>query len=495
MDWKLGKFKLFPPLDKLEIYLLAADNPIGRKQLRPIFRRKRNRQVLTREQVTAIKRGRRVLRQEMKERGLKRRIDFEETASGLGLYFDRNRLLWPFFLWLLRDNTAVKILATTAVLTTVVTVTQTVIEYVTEYVTQYVTQYVTEYVTEYLDKDRFTIALSDEMEKTGFELSETPDFEKTSTALFAIPIWEVPCVSISQIPSNVDDLENFTDQQYFYYTFYCRYINKEAEKDTGGDLSKYAVNYDWGLRIHAEGLDASQYNGTADPTDPTAPTTETETDELRVSDAVWVMVIQDGEVILKARGSVDQDGTFTPAMLPTQEVLESERPMAFIDRSVEYIDSSLRAIDPRITIDNVYKLDEVFTDPSELAKYQEPVDKFLGSLTDLMRLILRTSNWRNHVNVVKAKQNDSYSYYQIKAEDFVSDKIVAEGKRTNILPWVEGQQNYQKYTVVFWLEGDDPECTNDLMNGYIGMNFQIKAEGEGYVDTIVTPTVPTEAVG
>ena len=111
-------------LESLEVYLIAAENPVGRRQLRPIFRRKRNREVLTREQVTAIKRGRKVLRREMKERGLKRRIDFETTATNLGLYFDRNRLFWPFFLWLMRDNTVAKILATTAVLTTVVTVTR-----------------------------------------------------------------------------------------------------------------------------------------------------------------------------------------------------------------------------------------------------------------------------------------------------------------------------------------------------------------------------------
>ena len=126
------KFKKFGKLERLEVYLLAADNPIGHKQLRPIFRRKRSKEVLTREQVTAIKKGRRVLRKEMKEQGLKRRIDFEVTATNLGLYFDRNRLLWPFFLWLIRDNTIAKVLATTAVLTTVVTVTEPVIEYVTQ---------------------------------------------------------------------------------------------------------------------------------------------------------------------------------------------------------------------------------------------------------------------------------------------------------------------------------------------------------------------------
>ena len=85
MIW--DKFKKKPP-GKLEDYLIAADNPVGKKQFRLIFRRKRSGEVLTREQVYAIKRGRRILRKEMKEQGLKRRIDFEITATNLGLFFD-----------------------------------------------------------------------------------------------------------------------------------------------------------------------------------------------------------------------------------------------------------------------------------------------------------------------------------------------------------------------------------------------------------------------
>ncbi|MBQ2795804.1 MAG: hypothetical protein IJF04_07265, partial [Oscillospiraceae bacterium] len=134
---KLDKIKDFRPFgkkpEKLETYLIAADNPVGKKQLRPIFRRKRSKEVLTREQVTAIKKGRKLLRKEMKAQGLKRRIDFEVTATNMGLYFDKNRFLWPFFLWLIRDNTVLKVLATTAVLTTAVTVSVPVIEQVIEY--------------------------------------------------------------------------------------------------------------------------------------------------------------------------------------------------------------------------------------------------------------------------------------------------------------------------------------------------------------------------
>ena len=81
----------------LEIYLLAADNPIGHEQRR-IFKRKRAGEVLTREQVKAIKKGRRLLRKQMKAQGLTEKSDFELTATNLGLYFDKRRW-WLWFLW------------------------------------------------------------------------------------------------------------------------------------------------------------------------------------------------------------------------------------------------------------------------------------------------------------------------------------------------------------------------------------------------------------
>ena len=48
-----------------------------------------------------------------------------------------------------------------------------------------------------------------------------------------------------------------------------------------------------------------------------------------------------------------------------------------------------------------------------------------------------------------------------------------------------------KYTVVLWLEGDDPQCTNELMNGHIGLNFQIKGADEDFLKEI-TDSAPNE---
>ena len=84
-------------MEKLEVYLVAADNPVGKEQRR-IFKRKRSGEVLTREQVDAIKKGRKVLRKEMKAKGLKEKSEFELTASNLGLYLDKPRW-WLWLLW------------------------------------------------------------------------------------------------------------------------------------------------------------------------------------------------------------------------------------------------------------------------------------------------------------------------------------------------------------------------------------------------------------
>ena len=51
--------------------------------------------------------------------------------------------------------------------------------------------------------------------------------------------------------------------------------------------------------------------------------------------------------------------------------------------------------------------------------------------------------------------------------------MVASGAVTEVEP-----QEVHKYTVVIWLEGDDPDCTNDLIGGHAGMEMNFKLESE-----------------
>lgn len=61
-------------------------------------------------------------------------------------------------------------------------------------------------------------------------------------------------------------------------------------------------------------------------------------------------------------------------------------------------------------------------------------------------------------------------YYRVIPISFEDDTTVASGRQTEVKP-----KDVHKYTVVLWLEGDDPDCTNDLIGGHIGleMNFNL----------------------
>lgn len=334
--------------------LLDADNPVGKKQRRPLFKKKRSGEIVTREQVKAIKKGRKKLRKEMKARGIKSKEDFEVTASSLGLYFDKPRfLLWW---WWLRKGLGLwtllgALLALLAALFLYATVTQL--------------------------RGHFTINMSDGMFREGFVLSETEDFANPTTHLFCEPAVDVPCISITHIPEDVDDHEGQHNESYFAYTYFVR---NEGESTVG---------YDWEILLNSESQS--------------------------LSSATWVMVFEDGEMLFYAKP--DEEGL--PQALP-----------AFDDQSRGYLRAPL--IDQNKLPDEQYKI---------MAKR--------GNLV----------------------------FYRVIPKEFLSDSYVAEGRQTNVAPG-----DIHKYTVVIWLEGDDPQCNDDLIGGHVGMEMNmtlIAEESEG----------------
>ncbi|MBR2890063.1 MAG: hypothetical protein IKC09_07300 [Oscillospiraceae bacterium] len=336
---------------KLELLLIAADNPIGKKQRRPIFRRKRAGEVLTREQVAAIKAGRKILRKQMKEQGLKEKSDFELTATNMGLYFDKGRfLLWLrwFFhgrgLWALLGALA----ALLATLFTYSTVTQM--------------------------RGHFTINMTDAMFREGFILSETVGFENPVTYLFCTPAENVPCVSISHLPDDLDTIDGQHNADYFAYTFYCR------------NEGQSTVDYEWYMNLNSESLS--------------------------LSDAVWVMIFEDGEMTFHAKAN--------------GETGEAEALPAYDDNSRGYIDRPM----------------------GQFAKLPEEQYETIA-------------------------QTERYTYERVIPIPFLSDLTVAGGSQLSVAPG-----DTHKYTVVIWLEGDDPDCTNEKIGGHVGMDFLIQLVGE-----------------
>lgn len=70
-------------------------------------------------------------------------------------------------------------------------------------------------------------------------------------------------------------------------------------------------------------------------------------------------------------------------------------------------------------------------------------------------------------------ERGNLTYYRIIPKSFRSDTVIASGSMSEVDP-----QEVHKYTVVIWLEGDDPDCTDDLIGGHLGMDmsFQLVSE-------------------
>ena len=317
---------------------------------RRLFKKTRGGIVLTADEVKEIKDGRKKLRKELRKSGIRKRKDFEVTASSMGLYFDKKRkgflLLWFGWPALLALLGAFVILLT--VLFTASVITQM--------------------------RGHFTINLSEDMFKSGFTLSETIGFEEPKISLNSDPLENVPCTSISNIPGDVDAYEgNHHGYDYFAYSFYVR---------NEGDLP---VDYSYQIRIVSESKN--------------------------VSEAVWIMLFEDGEMTYFAEIGADN----TPEAIP-----------AVGDNSKGY---------------------------TRLPLMEQTLDK------------------ENQYQFITQKREQDY--YRVVPVPFETDDIITSGIRYEF-----GSMDIHKYTVVLWAEGDDPECTDDIIGGHLGldMNLQLLEE-------------------
>jgi len=333
---------------RLEECLVAVENPDGKPQR--FFKRKRGGENLTKELVKAIKEGRKLLREELKGRGLKKKEDFELTAASMGLYLDKSRgalwLRWLFFgrgTWALLGGLASLLLALFA------------LSVVTEM------------------RGHFTINMSSKMFREGFILSETADFKNPTTHLFCTPAEDVPCVSISHIPINIDQIDGQHNDAYFATTFYIR---NEGESTVG---------YEWAMSLTAESKG--------------------------LSSAMWVMVFEDGEMLFYAKPN-DNGG--------------SEALPGFGDDSRGYPDLDI--------MDFCKKPEEQFQIITE---------------------------------------EGGFNYYRVVPYAFESDLVVSRGTQVHVNPG-----DVHKYTIVIWLEGDDPDCVDALIGGHCGMDFNFKLVSE-----------------
>ena len=311
-------------------------------QKRVFFRYRRAGVLLTKSEVDEIKAGRKKLRKDMKMAGVYSRKEFELTASSLGLYFDKNRFL-ALFLWLLHGRALWALLGASMLMMASL------------YGISQVTQL----------RGHFTINLTDEMFDVGFELSDTADFKNPSARLYGQPVKDAPCVSVVEIPADVDKIDgSHNDRTYFAHTFYI------AKRGEG------VVDYRLTLSINSESLGCST--------------------------AAWVMLFQEDQPTLYAKANT-QTGEIE--CLPAKD-----------DNSRGYTAESLPFLS-RFPTDQYEKI-----------------------------------------------QGKTSTYYRLMPSAFENEKVIT----SQIVKGME-QNEVDKYTVVFWLEGDDPDCTNDLIGSHIGL--------------------------
>ena len=328
------------------------------KKQHGLFKKKRGGVVLSRDEVKEIKKGRKKLRKDMRKQKIRGRKEFELTASSLGLYFDKNKG-WPLLLWFLHGRWLWALLGALLAFLFVLFMLSVISQM----------------------KGHFTVNMGQDMFRQGFSLSETKDFENPTSQLYSEPAVNVPCVSISSLPEDVDmDLFEgaHNGEDYFAYSFWIRNEGEEA------------ADYSYELRINSESRD--------------------------VSSACWVMVFLDGKMTFFAEKR--EDGS--PEAIPS-------------------LGDDSRGF------------------------WEAPMYRFARFPDQQYEVVKRT---------------ETHDYYRIIPIPFETQSIVTSGLREQMEP-----METHKYTIVFWLEGDDPDCTDELIGGHLGMELQFELENKNEDDS------------
>lgn len=64
------------------------------------------------------------------------------------------------------------------------------------------------------------------------------------------------------------------------------------------------------------------------------------------------------------------------------------------------------------------------------------------------------------------KTTEFTTYWRLKPYAFESEDTLVSGMETSVAPG-----DVHKFTIVIWLEGDDPDCTNELIGGHMGLEM------------------------
>ena len=99
--------------------------------------------------------------------------------------------------------------------------------------------------------------------------------------------------------------------------------------------------------------------------------------------------------------------------------------------------------------------------------YEIDIDDTIKNVDEAIRIMI----YRNGERVVYAKKNRDTKKAEPDTKAFVSNSIAVLEQRKNFKP-----NTKDRFTIVIWIEGDDPQCKNDLLGGEIKMHMDITEE-------------------
>lgn len=199
-----------------------------------------------------IKAERKALRRELKQKGIRSRVEFETIARDLGLVLDGGKkaglLTFLHFHWVeLLSGLGIKslMLAAGALLT------------------------LTFLVSALADKaGSFTVNLTADMLRAGFVLSESSDFAREESRLFSEEIEDVNNITLEDIGEDVDEIDgSHNADNYIAYSFYIKNVGEGTS------------SYNYFLKLDSQ--------------------------TMNVSSAIWIMLFEDGRQIVYAKESAD----------------------------------------------------------------------------------------------------------------------------------------------------------------------------------------------
>lgn len=99
--------------------------------------------------------------------------------------------------------------------------------------------------------------------------------------------------------------------------------------------------------------------------------------------------------------------------------------------------------------------------------YSIQIDDVIKNVDEAVRVMI----YRNDEKTIYAKTNSYTSQAEKDTEPFFSKDIAVLKEVKNFKP-----KDVDKFTIVIWLEGDDPDCIDALIGGEIKMHMDIREE-------------------